>query len=260
MATKTATKNGAAKKTTPKRINILVKTWLTLFLTISGLNRLVPKAMDAKASEGIIKKQMKLTTKSSKEEARDPIQEAKACLYRFQSEDGKLGGPVNGTIFGIKAVALKKAGTRPFKTIDKFSMADARGGFHVEGAGKCWMGRDDLIPIIADPIKELSYTEREIAGWLDLTEKEMLEQVAGYHKYGCQIREDIVRLQSGVSIPRYRMEFPKWKIPFEVRFNSDWCSEEILINAIDRAGSEVGLCENRPEKSGDNWGTFEVAL
>ena len=259
MATKTA-KNGAAKRASAKKINILVKTWMTLFLTISGLNRLVPKAMDAKASEGIIKKQMKLTTKSTKEEARNPIEEAMACLYRFQSEDGSMGEAVNGTVFGIKAVALKKAVVRPFKTIDKYSMADARGGFHVEGAGKCWMGRDDLIPIIADPIKKLSYTEKEVASWLDLTDKEMLDQLKDYHKYGCCMREDIVRLQSGVSIPRYRMEFPTWKIPFEVRFNSDWVSEEILINAIDRAGSEVGLCENRPEKSGDNWGTFEVSL
>ena len=61
MATKT-TKNGAAKRASAKKINILVKTWMTLNLTISGLNRLVPKAMDAKASEGIIKKQMKLIT------------------------------------------------------------------------------------------------------------------------------------------------------------------------------------------------------
>ena len=258
MATKTVKKkstNGAAPAY--KNINILVKTWLLIKMTIEGLNRLVPRAMDAKVAEDIILKQMKMATKSTKEEARDPVVEAKSGLYRFAL--GGYGSEVMGTIYGLKAVALKKAVVRPFKTIDKYSMQDAKGGFHVLPAGKCWMDRDDLIPIISTPVKGLSFTEKQIAEWTKLAEAEMLTLMEEEHKYGCSIREDIVRIQSGASIPRYRCEFNTWKIPFEVEYNSDWCSAEILYNAIDRAGREVGLGENRPEKSGDNWGTFRVA-
>ncbi len=255
MAVKTTKKstNGA----TPKCINILVKTWKLLNLTIEGRQRLVPRAMDAKVSEDIIKKQMKLATKSSKDSARNPVVEAKSGTYRFALNGH--GEEVEGTIFGIKAVALKTAVVRPFKSIDKYSMQDAKGGFHVIAAGKCWMGRDDLIPIISEPVEGLSHTEKQIAEWTGLSEAEMLTLMEEEHKYGGCIREDIVRIASGVSIPRYRVEFNTWKIPCDVEFNSDWCSEEILINAIDRAGREVGLCENRPEKSGDNWGTFQVS-
>ena len=117
MATKTVKKkstNGAAPAY--KNINILVKTWLLIKMTIEGLNRLVPRAMDAKVAEDIILKQMKMATKSTKEEARDPVVEAKSGLYRFAL--GGYGSEVMGTIYGLKAVALKKAVVRPFKTID----------------------------------------------------------------------------------------------------------------------------------------------
>lgn len=265
----TAEKAKANKNSTPaKRINILNRTWCDLSATIAGRNRLVPRAMDQKVSDEIAKKQAKVATKSSKDDARDFIHEAYSGLYRFENtipcdpmngeDETTLGSPCEGTIYGIKAVALKKAVVRPFKTIDKYSMADARGGFHIEGAAKCWRGRDDLIPIISEPVKQLSYTEIELAKMLDMTTDEMEDAVHEAHLYGANMRDDIVRIQSGASIPRYRMEFNTWKIPFVVSFNKDWVSEEILINAIDRAGMEVGLCENRPEKSGDNWGTFQL--
>ena len=262
----TATKNSKKNSTPDKRINILNRTWWDLNATVAGRVRLVPRAMDQKVSDDIAKKQAKVATKSTKDTARDFIDEAYSGLYRFEKtitdedtgEEITMGAPCEGTIYGIKAVALKKAIVRPFKTIDKYSMQDAKGGFHIEGAARCWRGKDDLIPIIADPVKQLSYTEREVAKMLDMTTKEMEEAMHEAHKYGANMRDDIVRIQSGASIPRYRMEFNTWKIPFVVSFNKDWVSEEILVNAIDRAGMEVGLCENRPEKSGDNWGTFQL--
>ena len=266
----TAVKAKANKNSTPaKRINILNRAWCDLSATIAGRQRIVPRAMDQKVSDEIAKKQAKVATKSSKDTARDFIDEAYSGLYRFEKiitdddtgEEVTMGAPCEGTIYGIKAVALKKAVVRPFKTIDKYSMQDAKGGFHIEGPEgkvKDWRGRDDLIPIIAEPVKQLSYTEIEVAKMLDMTTAEMESAVHEAHLYGANMRDDIVRIQSGASIPRYRMEFNTWKIPFVVSFNRDWVSEEILINAIDRAGMEVGLCENRPEKSGDNWGTFQL--
>ena len=268
-ATKKTKKNGAAGKLGADlgRVSILVRTWCTLPATIVGLNRIVPRAMDQKVSDEIAKKQAGKATKGTKESARDFIDEAYSGLYMFEKtikgDNGKtitMGSPCDGTIYGVKAVALKKAIVRPFKTIDKYSMQDAKGGFHIEGTAKDWRGRDDLIPIIADPVKQLSYTEVEVAKMLDMTQKEMKVAMHEAHKYGANMRDDIVRIQSGASMPRYRMEFNTWKIPFTMEFNRDWVSAEILYNAIDRAGKEVGLCENRPEKSGDNWGTFHLVL
>ena len=283
MAVATATRSKATKvKTTRKtkkngtlkeagldlgRFNIIAPVWIDFFVWVQGRNILVPRAMDEKVSDQMARQQAGKPTKSKKETTRDFIDEAYSGLYRFEKvitdsdtgEEVTMGAPCQGTVYGIQAVAMKKAIVRPFKTIDGKSMQDANGQFHIDGAAKDWRGRDDLIPIIANPVKQLSYTELEVANVMDMTQKEMKVAMHEAHKYGANMRDDIVRVSSGASMPRYRMEFQDWKIPFNVRFNKDWVSHDILIGAIDRAGMEVGLCENRPEKSGDNWGTFQVA-
>ena len=117
----------------------------------------------------------------------------------------------------------------------------------------------ELVPVIAPPIKKLNYKEKLLAGAMHWSEDEMLVALETEHRYGACLREDDVRVGQGTADIRYRGAFPTWKIPFTVAYDESAVKLEVLCEAIDRAGRSVGICENRPEKSGDRWGTFQLA-
>ena len=190
---------------------------------------------------------IKVDTKKPK----DPIQCMKDSLYRFPEE-------VHGSIFGVPAVGIKQATVRAFKSMDGYSMVDAKGHFQVYGR----LDEEEtteLVPVIAPAITSLNFKEKLLAGVLHWSDDEMLECLALEHRYGACLREDDVRVGKGTADIRYRAAFPTWRIPFTVAYDADAIRPEVLCEAIDRAGRSVGICENRPEKSGDRWGTFQLA-
>ena len=71
------------------------------------------------------------------------------------------------------------------------------------------------------------------------------------------VREDTVRVGAGSADLRYRPEFRKWAIDFEIEIDADLLQPSDVFNLIDRAGFGVGVGEWRPEKGGDN-GRFRV--
>lgn len=75
-----------------------------------------------------------------------------------------------------------------------------------------------------------------------------------------RLRMDWGRVKSGMTkVPMqiYRAEHVKWALDFHVEFEPAIIPHARLINLIMRAGLSVGLCEWRPEKSGD-LGRFEI--
>lgn len=92
----------------------------------------------------------------------------------------------------------------------------------------------------------------------------VLEEVNGLVpidcKSGAELDERIVRVgKFGNKQPmtRYRPVYHNWSITFKVVYNPDIISADQLANLFETAGFAIGLCEYRPEKSG-NLGMFHV--
>ena len=72
------------------------------------------------------------------------------------------------------------------------------------------------------------------------------------------LREDYVRVGQSTDL-RYRPEFHKWSVNFDLEYDADLLTVEDIANLINRAGFGVGLCEWRPEKGGEN-GRFRLQV
>jgi len=76
-----------------------------------------------------------------------------------------------------------------------------------------------------------------------------------------RMREDMVRLETGVADIRFRAGFPKWSANLSVTYNAGILSLEQVINLINAAGMLSGVGEWRPSSpktaSGSN-GCFHV--
>lgn len=71
------------------------------------------------------------------------------------------------------------------------------------------------------------------------------------------MREDVVRLPNGSADLRYRAFYENWGVKLKVRLDPDILSAEQLHHLVQRAGFSIGLCEARPQKSGE-WGQWEI--
>jgi hypothetical protein len=72
--------------------------------------------------------------------------------------------------------------------------------------------------------------------------------------------EDTVRL-SGIGRTadlRYRPYIYDWEADVEIEYDADVLTMEQVIHLLKKAGFSNGLGENRPERSGDNYGRFTV--
>jgi len=72
------------------------------------------------------------------------------------------------------------------------------------------------------------------------------------------MREDMVRVGSGVADIRYRGEFKTWSCELVIRYNNTLSAEQI-VSLFEVAGFSVGIGEWRPEKSPTGgYGLFHV--
>jgi len=73
--------------------------------------------------------------------------------------------------------------------------------------------------------------------------------------------ESMVRNETGVADIRVRPRYDEWSALVRVRFDREQFSEDDVVNLIVRAGTQVGICEGRPDSSqsyGQGWGLFEI--
>lgn len=73
------------------------------------------------------------------------------------------------------------------------------------------------------------------------------------------MREDMVRIGSGVADIRFRAEFKEWSTVLNIKYNANAISFEQIVNLLNYGGFANGVGEWRPGKGGNN-GTFHVDL
>jgi hypothetical protein len=140
-------------------------------------------------------------------------------LAAFYLMPGSPAAETKGARYGVPAAGFKKAAVKACRYIDGVTMTFANGAFHVlEDAG----------------------------GLVELR-----------HKAPPHMREDTVRLASGVLDLRYRPEFTDWGVTLRIRYNASVMSPEQIVNLFHHAGFHVGWGELRPEKGYSN-GTWDV--
>lgn len=74
------------------------------------------------------------------------------------------------------------------------------------------------------------------------------------------MREDMVRLETGVADVRYRPGFPEWAAELDITFNASLLNIESLVSLVNGAG-QGGVGEWRPsapKSSSGSFGTFRV--
>lgn len=70
-----------------------------------------------------------------------------------------------------------------------------------------------------------------------------------------RMREDMVRLETGVADIRYRAEFPEWAVSLSITYNANIIKLEDIISLVNAAGM-AGVGEWRPSAPKVNSGTF----
>ena len=122
------------------------------------------------------------------------------------------------------AICFKLAAIRGAKSLG-LVMADMRGAFRVHGVYDDKQGRE-MVPVLGN-----EYT----------------------------MREDMVRLETGVADIRYRAEVKNWSVVLKITYNAGMVTPEHLVNMFQAAGFGCGIGEWRPERNGE-FGTFHVKV
>ena len=86
---------------------------------------------------------------------------------------------------------------------------------------------------------------------LDYGENLTKEELINNYEY----RDTRIMTVMRAKVMRTRPRFDKWKIEFNLRYNEEKIDLETIVNALEYAGSYVGLCDSRPK-----YGKFSAVI
>lgn len=196
---------------------------LTTEIRIVGTSPLVVHKFSEKARKMMLEKQMK-TAKSNGKEAKNPVEDFMQSLYWLTPMPEEY-----------TEEAFERAITD-----------GARFGFPATGVKQA--------AVSAAYRSGLSKDKVSIFGAFHI-DADLLE-IQGVTPV---MREDTVRLATGVADIRFRPEFPVgWFMIVPIKYNASLFSLEQIVTFINLGGFAVGIGENRIEKGGQ-WGAFAVA-
>lgn len=193
-----------------------------MLVKLIGDSPLIVHAWSKKAKQQMLDKQMK-KAKTAKE-AKDPVQDFIEALHVI--EGTPVAGPVGDEIgiVNLDEVVLGFPSVG-FKSCAVSACRFVDGAKMTEARGAFHI-EGELIPIECET--------------------------------GPVMREDMTRIAMGTADIRFRPEFRKWSVTFEVVYNASAVSPEQIINYFNIGGFGVGVGEWRPEKDGQ-FGRFHVA-
>jgi hypothetical protein len=93
---------------------------------------------------------------------------------------------------------------------------------------------------------------------LDVDEGTPLVKIIGKEP---EKHQGLVRNDNGSADIRVRPMWREWSAKITLEFDADMISPNSVVNLLDRAGRQVGVCEGRPYSKnsvGQGWGTFTV--
>ncbi len=199
-------------------------------ITVVGKTPLIVHAWSSKAIKMMLDKQMGIA--SAGREKKDPLKDFRESLYVLPNNAG----------YGVPAPAFKACIVSGANDVE-LKMTEIKRAVHV-----C----SYTVPLICPPLAKEHWTD-----WDHKHEKELKRE----HSLGCSMRQDLVRLESGVADIRFRGCFPIWKCVLEVEFNAKVLSGEQVVNLFQSGGLGCGICEWRPSsptcRSGE-FGRFNV--
>ena len=168
----------------------------------------------------MIADQTKQKTARGKRDLRDPEKEFRESLY-----------VVTRGIYGVPASGFASAMVSACRFLDDLPMTHARSLFYIRGEGP----RGGLVRVL------------DVKGRPAKPEMD----------------EDFVRVppRTGTMMPCWRARFDEWQCQLSFMINDTrLISVEAMVNLLDRAGTQIGICEGRPEKTGFRYqGMFEVS-
>lgn len=229
---RSSTGNGSARIPDAAALAVQIPKLLyqTIEITVEGISPLICHAWGSKAIKMMLGKQM--GEPSPGREKKDPLQDFKDSLYYLPDNAG----------LGLPAPSFKAAIVTGANEVE-MKMTEIKRTIHVSSY---------TVPIIAPPLDKSMWTD-----WDHKYEKDLEK----WHNWGCSMRMDLVRLQTGVADIRFRGSFPVWKCKLAVEFNSRSLTAEQVVNLVQSAGKGCGVGEWRPSapecRSGE-FGRFAV--
>lgn len=202
----------------------------TMQITVRGKSPLIVHAWSAKAIKMMLDKQMGIA--SAGRSKKDPLADFRESLYVLPNDEG----------FGVPAPAFKACIVSGANDIE-LKMTEVKRCVHVSFY---------TVKLHCPPLDKKHWTE-----WDYKYEKELKRE----HELGCSMRQDLVRLESGVADIRFRGCFPIWQCILEIEYNSKVLTAEQVVNLFQSGGLGCGIGEWRPSspecRSGE-FGRFEV--
>ena len=212
-----------------------------LLVTVVSETGLIVHEFSEKSKKQMLDKQMGKATKGR--EKKVPLDDFKSSLYKFPGKEE----------YGFPARGFKACFVRAANDVDLVK-TEMKRAIRVLGTGDEAMNVDGLIKIEAPPLPRALYSKWDI---------EYEKELEPYHKVGISMREDVVRLETGVADIRFRAFYPFWTAKVQVHYNRRAVSEEQLLALIDAAGFGVGIGEWRPgapKSESGQFGCFHVKL